>query len=136
MFREDDENTLCRLLGVTELPEPLHETYQQRLRMYHRIASGPLPLPTLIEIACLAASWSGVEADDSEQSEEWGAVSDWNAIEVGTAVRVKLGGQLVPGIFRGLAKHGLVTIETANREKPAQCQRRNVLVRVDEPALA
>jgi hypothetical protein len=106
MIHAQDELSLQRLLGTSNLPEPLLDEVEICTLMYHR-DGGSGPLGSLALIAMLRRMRLGpTEAPRSEVK------TDWQSLPQDGSVHVKAHyfGDWLDGVFLGFVEHGTLAI--------------------------
>ena len=87
MILPDDEMTIQRMLGVSEIPADVHDEYLDRVRFLHReVSGGPLGPGMVVDML----RHLGYSPGDSGSTQ--GGVKDWRSVDRGTRVQVRRAG--------------------------------------------
>lgn len=128
MILPNDEDTIRRMLGTTDIPESIAAEYEKWLRMHHRDGSSG----SLGHILCLCLlRHLGLEPPKPVAKMQ---DVDWRSIPLGTRVVVKDGLQRLYGTYRGKVDYGTVGVMLDNSPFVQEINARMVELHSDLPA--
>lgn len=120
-YQPDDLRELQLLLGEDAMPPEVEQEYDLWRRLYHRRASGRLPLEALVTI-CRLANRNAPQAAAPKLEPP---TRTWSTADIGCPVLFD--GQ--PGEFMGFTNDHLLSVRLDNRQNPQGCSPKAVTER-------
>lgn len=120
MLIPEDEQMLCKILGVSALDADVVDEYQKRRKMYDRAGqSGPLGAVSLIDLLRHINKVAPGESKSAQQVVEWETLPQ----DGRTRVEARFFGGWVSGTFQGFVEHGTLAIRLDTDDYIRECRR-------------
>lgn len=118
MIHLEDRDSLCKMLGYDEIPEPIEKEVALRTQLYHCCGgSGPLGVLALISLIRDMKLAPAIQAARPDRI-------DWEQYDQNFTVRVeaRFFGEWMPGLFGGFVENGTLAVRLDDDPMIRECR--------------